>query len=273
MTQKAIILAGGMGTRMQKARPQAEPLGKEAERLASKGLKGLIPVAGRPFLDYVIGSLIKVGLTEVCLVIPPDNDELIRYIEGTGNRSGIRVTWAIQEEPRGTADALMSGREFAGAEPFVMCNCDNLYPESALQTLVAAADETCCAVAFDRDTLLEESNFGAERVRRFAVVVADEDGQLEEIVEKPETPETYTRGGRLWVSMNLYRFTGDIFDACERIEPDPERGELELTAAVRLLAAEQDVRVVFSSGAVIDMTGRGDISAAEELLAGRDVGF
>ena len=60
--------------------------------------------------------------------------------------------------------------------------------------------------------------------------------KLAAIVEKPERPEDYIRDGRLWVSMNLYRFTPHIFDACRRIKPDPVRGELELTAAVAILA-------------------------------------
>lgn len=273
MTDKAIILAGGMGTRMQKAHPSGGELGDEAARLADKGLKGLIPVAGRPFLDYVISSLLECGLRDICLVIPPDNPELQDYIRDTEERTGAHITWAVQEEPLGTAHALMCARDFAGSDPFVMCNCDNLYPREALFRLSAVADDGSYVVAFDRDALLEESNFGPERVRRFAVVVADEDDRLVEIVEKPGDPERYMHEGRLWVSMNLYRFGPDVFDACDRIEPDPERGELELTAAVLLMAREQEVEVLFSSGAVIDMTGRADIAAAEEVLAERSVGF
>jgi glucose-1-phosphate thymidylyltransferase len=273
MTSKAIILAGGMGTRMQRAHPSDDELGEEAARLADKGLKGLIPVAGRPFLDYVIGSLLESGSREICLVIPPANAELQEYIRDTEERTGARVTWAIQDEPLGTAHALLSARDFAGSDPFVMCNCDNLYPREALFRLSAIADDRSYVVAFDRDALLRESNFGGERVSRFAVVVVDANGQLEDIVEKPDDPERYMCNGKLRVGMNLYRFTPEIFLACERIDPDPERGELELTAAVLLLARERQVQVLFSSGPVIDMTGRGDIGAAQELLRERSPGF
>ena len=273
MTEKAIILAGGMGTRMQKKDPGGEQLDEEAARLADKGLKGLIPVRGRPFLDYVIGSLLESGLRDLCMVIPPENRELQDYIREVEDRSGASISWAVQKEPLGTADALMSARDFAGADPFVMCNCDNLYPREALFRLSAISDDVSYAVAFDRDALLENSNFGEERVRRFAAMVADEEGRLEEIAEKPKEPERYMRQGKLWVSMNLYRFTADIFAACEQIDPDPERGELELTAAVLLLARKQEVRILYSSGAVIDMTRRGDIGSAAEVLAERSANF
>lgn len=273
MTRKAIILAGGMGTRMQKKSEDAEPLDEETERLADRGLKGLIPINGQPFLDYVLGSLFAVDIEEICLVIPPGNDELQSYIEDAADRSGKNVTWAVQEKPLGTADALMSARNFAGDEPFIMSNCDNIYPESALAQLAQSSPECPCVMAFDRESLVKESNFGRERVRRFAVVVADDNGCLQSIMEKPRHPEHYERNGRLWLSMNLYRFTPAIFEACERIEPDPDRGELELPTAVLLLAQEREFQVAQCRGGVIDMTGRDDIPAVRELLDGVDPGF
>ena len=65
-------------------------------------------------------------------------------------------------------------------------------------------------------------------MRAFAAIVVGPDGELKEIVEKPPEPERYVRDGRLWVNMNLFRFTPEIFGSCRSIQPDPDRGELEL---------------------------------------------
>ena len=268
MTTKAVILAGGLGKRMRKADGAGAPLAADAARMADRGLKGLIPIRGRPFLDYVIGSLLASGLRDLCLVVPPDCDELTEYVRRTSDRTGAAIRCAVQAEPRGTADALLAASAFAGAEPFVMCNCDNLYPAEALAQVAALSDRCCCVVGFEREALLRGGNFGADRIGRFAVMVVGKGNALAEIVEKPAEPERYVRAGKLWLNMNLYRFTPEVFDACRRIKPHPERGELELTDAVSLLVAEGRVpfRVLFSAGAVVDLTGRGDIAAAERLI-------
>ena len=103
----------------------------------------------------------------------------------------------------------------------------------------------------------------------------DDGGLLTGIVEKPPDPEVYARDGHLWVNMNLYRFTAEIFDACRRIEPDPVRHELELTAAVADLVqrGRPAVRAVYSSEGVLDLTSRSDIGSAERALAGRGLSF
>ncbi len=273
MIKKAVILAGGMGTRMQAPSDNATELDDHTAELASKGLKGLIPINGRPFLDYVLGSIFRAGVEAICLVVPPNSGELQNYINDAAARSGKKVTWAVQEEPRGTADALMCAREFVAGESFIMSNCDNIYPDGALEDLVRDTSHGSCVMAFDRDALLEGSNFGEERVRRFAVVVADEKGHLQEIVEKPENPQQYERDSHLWMSMNLYRFTPAIFPACNSIEPDEERGELELTTAVLQLAQKHPIQVKRCTGGVVDMTGRDDIVAVREMLDGVSAGF
>lgn len=273
MINKAVILAGGMGTRMQEPSDTATDLDDHTAELASKGLKGLIPINGRPFLDYVLGSIFRAGVEQICLVVPPDSRDLQDYITDAAARSGKTVTWAVQEEPLGTAHALMCARDFVAGESFIMSNCDNIYPDGALEDLVQDTSHASCVMAFHRDALLEGSNFGEERVRRFAVVVADEQGHLRQIVEKPENPRQYERDGHLWMSMNLYRFTPAIFASCDRIEPDPERGELELTTAVLQLAQKHPVQVKRCSGGVVDMTGRDDIPPVRALLEGVSPGF
>jgi dTDP-glucose pyrophosphorylase len=272
-TDKAVILARGLGKRMRKA--DGVGLKPDAERMAEQGLKGMIPIGGRPFLDWVVGSLLKAGLRKICLVIAPDADLLRAYAKRTSELTGADIACAVQEEPLGTADAVLAAEGFVGAESFVMCNCDNLYPHRALAALASACESGCWVVAFDRDEMLRKSNFAVERVRAFSVVLSTPDGRLRDIIEKPQNPERYAQDGRLWVNMNLYRFTPAIFDACRRIHPHPERKELELTAAVSLLAREgrTPFNVIHEEGGVLDLTSRGDVARVEELLSGRSPGF
>ncbi len=274
MTQKAVVMARGLGTRMRRESGDVE-LSEEHLRAARAGHKALMPLLGRPMLDYVVDSLLQAGLNQICLVIAPDADPMREAALRISEASGARVECAVQQEPRGTADAVLAAEDFAGEDTFVLSNGDNLYPASALRALAEIEDGDCRAVAFDRDALLAHSNIAADRIRAFAAMSVADDGRLEGIVEKPPDPECYARDGRLWVNMNLYRFAPAVFDACRAIEPDPVRHELELTAAVAELArrGRPAVRVVYSSEGVLDLTSRSDIAAAERALAGRRLSF
>jgi glucose-1-phosphate thymidylyltransferase len=277
MTQKAVVLARGLGTRMQRE-AEGVPLSEEHLRAARAGQKALMPLLGRPMLDYVVDSLLQAGLRHVCLVIAPEADAMrqaARRIQAAAAAAGARIECAVQQDPRGTADAVLAAEDFAAGDAFVVCNGDNLYPWAALRQLAGIEDDDCRAVAFERDALLHHSNIAPERIRAFAAMTVSEDGRLTGIVEKPPDPERYAREGRLWVNMNLYRFVPAVFDACRSIEPDPVRGELELTAAVAELVrrGRPAFRVVFSEEGVLDLTSRADISGAERALAGRRLSF
>jgi len=273
-TRKAVILARGMGTRMQKDDGTAALEGQTAQ-LASKGLKGLIPIHGRPFLDYVIGELLEAGLTEIGLVVGPGSEELRAYGADVARRSGATVGFAVQEEALGTANAVWSARTFVGDEPFVMINSDNCYGVEPLRALCQADTDFHWTVGYERDALIAGSQFPPDRVSRFAVIQIGPGDTLERIVEKPERPEDYAADGRVYVSMNCFRFLPEVFDACARIEPDPVRGEYEIPAAVQALVDGRPTcfRVVRVEQGIVDMTGRGDISGTADALAQRTLPF
>jgi dTDP-glucose pyrophosphorylase len=111
-------------------------------------------------------------------------------------------------------------------------------------------------------------------VNAFGIFVLTGRDEVLEIVEKPPDTQPYLREGKLWVSMNLFRFTPDIFEACRRVQPS-SRGELELTSAVSLLArsGRAPFRVLFVEAPVLDLTRRDDVAAVERLLEGHEVGF
>ena len=273
MVGKAVVLARGLGTRMQRACRDVE-LGADGEAMAARGLKALMPIAGRPFLDYVADSLVRVGARELCFIIAPDADIMRENARRIAHDAGIRVECVVQEYPRGTADAVLAAEGFADGQSFLLSNADNLYPDDALRGLADLPEGVCGLAAFDAESLADDGNIAPERIRDFAVVVSDACGELERIVEKPANPEDYACLGRIWVSMNLFRFSARVFDACRRVELSP-RGELELPDAVAHLAATDDVefRVLRSTGAVLDLSSRADVPGAEALLTGSRLSF
>lgn len=259
---KAVILARGLGTRMRKADDSARIDEKQA-KVAASGVKALIDV-GRPFLDYVISVLADAGIRDVCLVIGPEHDMLREYAAATtGGR--VTVTTAVQQEPRGTADAVAAARDFAGSDRVIVLNSDNYYPLPALSALAAAPGNAL--VGFDRAALVAGSNIPEDRVRAFAIVSRDEDGALTDIVEKPDADTLAAWGAEAPVSMNAWLFTPAIFDACDRVEPSP-RGELEIIDAVRLLVQQgETVAVVPAAVGVLDMSSRADIADVQAALS------
>ncbi len=274
MTRKAVVLARGLGTRMRREAEDVQ-LSQQALRAAERGHKALMPLRGRPFLDYIADSLLRAGLNELAFVVAPDADPMRAAAERISAVSGAHVECVVQQEARGTADAVVAAEDFVAGEPFVVCNGDNLYPDAALCAATSRQDSACWVVAFDREALVREGNIEPERARAFAVVILGSGQRLRGIVEKPEQPEQYKQEGRLWINMNLYRFTPAIFSACRAIEPDPLRQELELTTAVALLLArgEPEFGVLPCEGGVLDLTARADVPAVERALGDRCLSF
>jgi glucose-1-phosphate thymidylyltransferase len=262
VTRQAVILARGLGTRMQRDDPAARLSAQQASTAAA-GLKGMIPIR-RPFLDYVISALADAGITDVCLVIGPEHDAVrAHYAELSPRR--VRVHFAIQAEPRGTADAVLAARQFAGRGTTLVLNSDNYYPVDAYRRL--ATLEASGLVGFDACALIEQGNIPEERIRQFALIGSDAEGRLTTIVEKPDDATYAALAPRSLVSMNLWSFSPVIFDACAQVRPSP-RGELELQDAVRLAREQfgEEFRVIRYAGGVLDLSSRGDIPAVAAAL-------
>src|SRR5512144_2670173 len=104
---KAVIMARGLGTRMRHEDGQTN-LSREQQSIAELGIKALIPIGSRPFLDFVISGLADAGYEEVCLVVSPDADLLRSRYSGVHAPTRVRVSFAVQPEARGTADAVLA---------------------------------------------------------------------------------------------------------------------------------------------------------------------
>lgn len=253
---------------MRRESPSAPvALSAEQDAAADVGAKGMMPLSGRPFLDYVISALADAGITDVVLVIGPEHDAIREYYSRTAVPSRVAVRYAIQTEPRGTADAVLSARDAVGNASFLSLNSDNYYPSAAYAALVELGGAGL--IAFDADTLVRDGGIEAERVLRYALLEADADGWLREIREKPADDDPLARRAERWVSMNIWSFTPAIFEACARISPS-SRGELELADAVMLSMRELGARyrVVPMRAGVLDLSSRADIAFVAARLAG-----
>jgi glucose-1-phosphate thymidylyltransferase len=170
--------------------------------------------------------------------------------------SRLAISFVVQDEPLGTANAVLAATQWAGDDPFLAMNADNLYPVRAL-TELASLDEPGLPV-FEADDLVRTSNIPPERVKAFALIETDDDGYLIRIVEKPGDPSAFRRKDLL-VSMNCWRFDARIFDACRNV-PRSSRGEFELPDAV-MLATTRGVRfrAIRARGPVLDLSRRADM--------------
>lgn len=264
-THKAVILARGLGTRMRAESGDAS-LDAGQARVADTGVKAMIPM-GRPFLDYVLGSLADAGFKKVCLVIGPEHTKVRSYYETEAALSRITVEFAEQLRALGTADAVLAAEAFVDGETFVVLNSDNYY-DSAVLSELSRLDEPA-VIGFARSGLIELGNVPPERVTRFGALDIGPDGFLRRILARP-SDEMVNSGEEIYGSMNCWLFDSSIFRACREIALSP-RGELELPRAVQLAIDSHGLRmkVIRLRAPVLDLSSRTDIAGVQERL--RDV--
>jgi dTDP-glucose pyrophosphorylase len=267
-TSRALVLARGLGSRMRAPDPGAELTVAQA-RAADAGLKAMMPVNGRPFLDYVLSGLADAGVQDVALIVAPDHEALREHYSVDAPPSRITIHFVVQQEAVGTANAVLVAEHWVQGQPFLAMNADNLYPGTALLDLMGLDEPGL--IAFESGALIRSSNIPPERIKSFALLEMDDDGYLRDIVEKPGGASV--AAGRMWkddslISMNCWRFDERIFSACRDVAPS-ERGELELPEAVGL-AVRRGVRfkVLRATGGVLDLSKRADAAEVARRMSG-----
>ena len=165
---------------------------------------------------------------------------------------------------------MLAAEAFAADDAFVIVNSDNYYPVEALAGLRAMTGPGLAA--FSRESMLTDGNIAVERLLKFAVAEADEEGFLRQIIEKPDAAMLKGLKGPLGVGMNCWRFDARIFDACRSIEVSA-RGELELPDAVQYAIDHLGVRFAMRvfNAAVLDLSNQGDVESVAQRLQSKEV--
>ncbi|UJA19049.1 glucose-1-phosphate thymidylyltransferase [Thermoleophilia bacterium SCSIO 60948] len=238
MRLKGLILSGGAGTRL---RP-----------ITHTSAKQLVPVANKPVLFYGIEALVDAGVTEIAIVIAPQTGEEIREAVGDGSEFGARITWIVQDAPRGLAHAVLCAEEFAGSDPICMYLGDNL-----LRDGIRELADSFRGSEPDASILLTR----VPDPEHYGVAELDETGErVVSLVEKPADPPSDM------ALVGVYLFGPAIFEAAKAIEPSG-RGELEITDAIqRLIDSGRRVESHTVSGWWKDTGQLGDMLEANRLV-------
>ena len=261
--RKAVVLARGLGKRMREG-SAAVGLDEAQATVAESGVKAMMPFK-RPFLDYLLSALADAGYEHACLIIGPEHEAIRNFYSVQAPPRRIRIHFAVQSEPRGTADAVLAAESFVAGEDFLAINSDNYYPVSALRALRLLRE---AGTALFEGNVLMSGGIPPERILKFAVCEIDADGYLVRIIEKPHETRQVSVEDAL-ISVNCWRFPPAIFEACRRT-PVSQRGELELPDAVGKAMNDLGVRfrVVRCSDGVLDLSSRADVANVARRLSG-----
>ncbi|MEO6570091.1 MAG: glucose-1-phosphate thymidylyltransferase [Ilumatobacteraceae bacterium] len=241
---KALILAGGSGTRL---RPITHTRAKQ-----------LVPVANKPILFYGIEAMVAAGITQIGVIVGDTRAE-VRASLGDGSGFGAEITYIEQDAPLGLAHCVVIAREFLADDDFVMYLGDNLLEQDLAAFIAAFEHARTTGAAPAAQILLKQ----VPDPQRFGIATLDADGHVVQLVEKPEVPPSDL------ALVGVYLFTPRVHDAVAAIEPSP-RGELEITDAIQWLIDEgEQVRCELLTGWWIDTGKLTPLLEANRLLLER----
>lgn len=215
---KGILLAGGTGSRLY-------PLTKTVS-------KQLLPVYDKPLIYYPLASLMSFGIKEILVISTPEDTQNIATLLGDGSQLGLTITYKIQDQPNGIAEAFILGKDFIADDPVCLILGDNIFymGEHA-------------APKFMRDKIHNHPDhatvFGyhVSDPERFGVVAFDGQGNVTSIEEKPNKPKSN------YALTGLYFYPSDVVEKAESLKPS-SRGELEITDLNKLYLSEERLNVL-----------------------------
>lgn len=217
---KGIILAGGSGTRLY-------PITKSIS-------KQIVPIYDKPMIYYPLSTLMLAGIRDILIISTQRDVPVFQKLLGDGSQLGLSLSYAVQEQPNGIAEAFIIGAEYIGSDPVALILGDNIfYAKGFSEILHRAQEHTVGATIF---------GYRVQNPSDFGIVEFDRDWNVLSLEEKPEQPKSN------YAVPGLYFYDNDVVDIARNIQPSA-RGEKEITAVNNEYLRRGTLRVeLFSRG-------------------------